>query len=412
MTLLDTLPESIKILRNPETIRNRCHAILALGLENRLSHFVLRPEKLDSLVDQVLEISSRRYPDGDIPYHSRYRHFSAGGIDRLHELREKLAGFNAEERCVRLCELVLVSVLLDAGAGANWKYRDRRDEKHYNRSEGLAVASFDMFIAGHFSSDKDDPLRADALGLQRFNAATLAEGFQVSDSNPLVGLEGRANLLRQLGACVGTLPEFFSGTDRPGRVVPVFAAGVETKEVAATDLLMTLLTAFADIWPGRITQDGHNLGDVWRHRLIETGDETTGLIPFHKLSQWLTYSFFEPLEESGYCVSRKEALTGLAEYRNGGLFLDGEVLELKNPENATRKFRPEEEIIVEWRALTVALLDELLVRVREKLKDSEHTPGLAQILEGGTWALGRELAFSRRKDGSPPLAIESDGTVF
>ncbi|MGA8820095.1 MAG: DUF1688 family protein, partial [Xanthobacteraceae bacterium] len=37
---------------------------------------------------------------------------------------------------------------------------------------------------------------------------------------------------------------------------------------------------------------------------------------------------------------------------------------------------------------------------------------LAKILQGGTWATGRELAFARRADGSPPLKIISDGTVF
>jgi hypothetical protein len=42
---------------------------------------------------------------------------------------------------------------------------------------------------------------------------------------------------------------------------------------------------------------------------------------------------------------------------------------------------------------------------------SEQFP-LAKVLEGGTWWAGRFLAKEKRSDGSPPLQIESDGTVF
>jgi hypothetical protein len=37
---------------------------------------------------------------------------------------------------------------------------------------------------------------------------------------------------------------------------------------------------------------------------------------------------------------------------------------------------------------------------------------LAKILQGGTWAAGRKIARERRADGSPPLRVVSDGTVF
>jgi hypothetical protein len=69
-------------------------------------------------------------------------------------------------------------------------------------------------------------------------------------------------------------------------------------------------------------------------------------------------------------------------------------------------------LVVEWRALTVALLDRLAERVRAKLGRTPESLPLAGILEGGTWAAGRAIAFSRRPDGSPPLKVISDGTVF
>ncbi len=105
-------------------------------------------------------------------------------------------------------------------------------------------------------------------------------------------------------------------------------------------------------------------------------------------------------------------LTGLAEYRNGGLFLDCGVLEPRDPTLLRRPLDALSEPVVEWRALTVALLDRLASRVRERLgKTAEEFP-LACVLEGGSWAAGREIARERRPDGSPPLTIISDGTLF
>ena len=66
---------------------------------------------------------------------------------------------------------------------------------------------------------------------------------------------------------------------------------------------------------------------------------------------------------------------------------------------------------MEWRALTVTLLDELAALVRAELGvDAEAMP-LACVLEGGTWAAGRRIARQLR-DGAPPFRIDSDGTVF
>jgi hypothetical protein len=59
----------------------------------------------------------------------------------------------------------------------------------------------------------------------------------------------------------------------------------------------------------------------------------------------------------------------------------------------------------------VALLDELAGAVRRELSRSEEQLPLACVLEGGTWAAGRELA-QRTRGGLPPLQVHSDGTVF
>ena len=116
-------------------------------------------------------------------------------------------------------------------------------------------------------------------------------------------------------------------------------------------------------------------------------------------------------EWAGVPISGLDALTGLPEYRNGGLLLDTGVLRLNDPASTTQTWPVGSELVVEWRALTVALLDELAPLVRRRLGVSADELPLARVLEGGTWATGRASA-QRLRGGLPPLTIDSDGTVF
>jgi hypothetical protein len=145
---------------------------------------------------------------------------------------------------------------------------------------------------------------------------------------------------------------------------------------------------------------------------VKTADASNGLVPFHKLSQWMAYSLIEPLQWAGCTVTDIDGLTGLPEYRNGGLFLDGGVISLKDPKDADRAHEPGSALVVEWRALTVVLLDEIAAHIRRSLGMNGETLPLAKILEGGTWSAGRRIAREKRTGGGPPLSIVSDGTVF
>ena len=173
-----------------------------------------------------------------------------------------------------------------------------------------------------------------------------------------------------------------------------------------------LLRQLGSIWPSRLELGGVPLGDCWRHPAIATADATTGLVPLHKLSQWLAYSLIEPLQAAGIEVTDIDGLTGLAEYRNGGLFVDTGVLRLRDAKAAETEHDVASTLVVEWRALTVSLLDRLAEIVRRRLgRDAAAFP-LGKVLQGGTWAAGREIARVRRPDGSPPIKVISDGTVF
>jgi hypothetical protein len=135
-------------------------------------------------------------------------------------------------------------------------------------------------------------------------------------------------------------------------------------------------------------------------------------VPLHKLSQWLVYSLIEPLQEATYVVADIDGLTGLAEYRNGGLFVDTGVHSLRESAHAMQEHDIGSPLVVEWRALTVALLDELAGRVRQRLNVNAASFPLARLLQGGTWAAGRALARTLRPDGASPIRVISDGTVF
>lgn len=406
--------QAARKLLTAAAVRERSHQLLKAGLEGRLQHFTVNLSRLEACADEVVATIREAYPSLQIPFHARWRHFSAGGHDRWDAVMHGAPWTNAGEMARSAFDLAIVSVLLDAGAGPQWRYQEGRTGETYARSEGLAVASFDMFVSGAFSSRPEDPFRVDADVLMALTPEDLAGGFQVSADNPLVGLDGRAALLNRLGRVVATNPDIFGQVDdpRPGGLVDVLAATAEDDAIRATAILEALLTHLGPIWPGRITLGGVDLGDTWRHPLVEASDATKGLIPFHKLSQWLSYSLIEPLEWAGYTVTDINGLTGLPEYRNGGLFLDMGVIGLKNPDETQQAHAVDSPLVVEWRALTVALLDRIADPIRARLQLTAEDFPLAKALEGGTWATGRRLAKEKRGDGSPPLRIISDGTVF
>ena len=418
---------AIAELRSTTTIRLRAGAMLARARRGESTWFTVNDGAMITTATLVADVTRARYPNLKIPYHSRWRHFEAGGRDRLAVFNQKFDLLSPQaslaERAGAQIDLALVSVLLDAGAGAGWRYQEAgesgesrkstpRPPREFSRSEGLGVASFHAFMSGLFSSDAASPLQADAAGLQRVTAALLGAAFQVTASNPLVGLEGRAGLLRRLGQALQDQPELFGPQARPGHLFDLLTQG--NKTVLARDILDVLLRGLGQIWPAQNAIENIAIGDCWRHPAASSetvGSASDGWMPFHKLSQWLTYSLLEPFQWAGIRVEGLDALTGLPEYRNGGLFLDAGVLRLRDATQADRLHAAGDELIVEWRALTVALLDELAPLVREQLGLTAAQMPLACVLEGGTWAAGRVLA-QQLHQGLPPLNIKSDGTVF
>jgi hypothetical protein len=389
---------AIVALLSSEAVRERAHEMLDAALDGRVEGWSVDLGRLDSAAELTAQVTREAYPDLAIPFHARWRHFVAG--------EPRLPENDPAERARAAFDLVILSVLLDAGTGPGWSYSDIISGGTFTRSEGLAVASQRLIEGGGLGTN--------GAALAALDRETLALGFQVTDSNPLAGLEGRTALLRRLGAQVLARPDLFATADgpRPGGLYDVLAARASGGRLPAPAILELLLEALGPIWADRLVLDGVPLGDCWRHPAIRRGDSTDGLVPLHKLSQWLAYSLIEPLEAAGVEVVDVDGLTGLAEYRNGGLFVDTGVLKLTDPGAAARPHQVSDPSIVAWRSMTVALLDRLAPLVRERLGVSAQSFPLARMLEGGSWAAGRRIAAELRPGGGPPFTIISDGTVF
>lgn len=388
----------LRRLLTAAAVRERGHEMLAVALDGGIEGWTVDLGRLFDAAELTATATREAYPDLAIPYHARWRHF-VGGAPHLPD-------GDGAARARAAFDLAILSVLLDAGAGPNWRFDDPVSGRTFTRSEGLAVASQRLVESG--------ALGTGGAALAQLDDHVLEAGFQVGEANPLAGLEGRTALLRRLGAQVMARPDLFATQDepRPGGLYDVLAARTDSGRLPAPAILELLLEALGPIWADRLIIAGVALGDCWHHPALRRADSSDGLVPLHKLSQWLAYSLVEPLEAAGIDVVDLDGLTGLAEYRNGGLFVDTGVLSLTDPEAAGRAHKVSDPLIVAWRSMTVALLDRLAPLVRARLGVTERDFPLARMLEGGSWAAGRRIAAELRPGGGPPFTILSDGTVF
>lgn len=422
-------------LRTLPSIRERCSRVHDLAKQGKLKYFDYHPDKEDAVIEFCAGVIERDFGNNfsAIPSHGRWRHLDAGQ-PRIEPMLHSWDTSGAlpvddKEKCKRLIDLFLVSVLLDAGAGNQWSYTETATGQTFSRSEGLGVASVHMFVDGLFSGSASQPFRVDAQGLSRITLDRVSKAMQVSSSNVMVGLEGRTSLLSNLSAALKANPQFFGEDERPGNIIDFLERESRledaTRHVHISSLWVALIEGLTPIWPARLTLGGIPLGDVWPCTALKQPSQAEGddLVPFHKLTGWLTYSLMEPIERIlGWKFDGVEDLTGLPEYRNGGLLVDFGVLTLRPTVLPSEcyahgsdipRLKPSHPAIVEWRAMTVIELDRIADSIRRKYKLGNDQLTLAQVLESATWKGGREIAKKLRPaTGGPPIEIESDGTVF
>ncbi|KAJ6155198.1 hypothetical protein N7470_005764 [Penicillium chermesinum] len=408
----------IEYLKSLQAVRERARLVLHAAEQDKLTHFSYREDLMPATADFVAGIITRDFgPDkfDQIPPHGRWQHFEVGGIARVEQLIRgwEAQGHGKVEVARRLTDLFFVAVLLDAGAGDTWKFTEPNTSNAYGRSE-------------------DKPETVDGRGLMQLSLDTFLPHFQVSPTNPLVGVESRVTLLQNVGSSFLALPKIFGETGRPGHLVDYLLENRGNSErLDFENLWGALQETLLPAWPKNRTHiRGIPIGDAWPLQALarlnpESGaqNETAHIQPFHKLTQWLAYSLSVPMTRIlGLEWDNAESGTGLAEYRNGGLFVDMGVLTLKDDVLKAGLERSKQslpiydttgDVIVEWRAMTVALLDKLHELVRAKFSDRGVTLSMAQMLEAGSWKGGRELAAKYRPETrSSPILIEGDGTLF
>lgn len=338
---------------------------------------------------------------------------------------------SVQERTRKLIDLFLVSALLDAGAGVKWQYKSKESGRVYRRSEGLAVAVLESFKAGLFSSDPNEPCQVDSIGLGKLTVGSMAKALQVTEHNPIEGLEGRTSLLLRLAGALKKNLDIFGVDARPGNMLGWYSDfGIirDNLLTVLTDYLLShpstqassvpvvplpvlwdiLMEGLAPIWPVKTKVDGISVGDAWPclSMPVDSANPCGNIVPFHKLTQWLCYSLMVPMTKLMHIhFAGVELLTGLPEYRNGGLLIDTGLLTLK-PEDAKRGlnqfqanalkhnqpsmevvplFSVDDDVVIEWRALTVGFVDDLAFEVNSILGlVGDKKLSLAQILEAGT----------------------------
>lgn len=445
MSILGTTDErSLNYYKSIKSVRETTSSVFNYIKEHgEGKYFNLNLDKIPEVVDFVVdEIITPDYPSHEalekIPPHGRWQHINASNIDRMGNLIKEWRDMNYSENeiCKKIIDLFVFSVLIDAGAGTSWSYYEESSNTTIGRSEGLAVASVNIFCQGKLADDpEDDPYKVNGSSLASWTLADFNKNFQISSENVIDGLDGRLNLIRSLGNALCSNEKIFGPDSRPGNIIDYLyinrLEGYPTPTVDLSQVWDALMTGLVSIWPkGRLTLDGNPVGDAWICDSIPNVYDK--IVTFHKLTQWLCYSLLIPLKNYGYKfdILNANLQTGLPEYRNGGLFIDFDVISLKdetlkrgldksiaiNYSNTNGickipSYEPQDGAVVEWRCLIIGLLDYILPLVNQKLG---YNLELCQLIEAGSWKGGRVIAMRKRPelDGGPPINLISDGTVF
>ena len=408
--------KEISYLLSARAVRERCHEIGRIAEAGNANWFTINETHFKRCVALVAQNCKKNYPDLKIPSHSRWHHFLVGEINLWDHHTGNFSG-DRKDLARSAVDLMFISVLLDAGAGNTWRYTDPVSGQLLSRSEGLAAVSVEFFFNHATQYDERRGWCLDSEKLHKIDYETLSKIFQTGPDNQIIGLERRLKLLHRLADVLNNVSADQDVAARPGSIVDECIrcskhSVVLRRQVDATQILDIILRQYGEIWPSGVVHEGVFLGDCGFHPLIQTTDSTSGIVPFHKLSQWLVYSLVVPLEMAGLAVSNLNGLTALPEYRNGGLLIDTGTLQPLDLGIFDSTFIPDSEAVVEWRALTVYIIDRLAKELRQRLKLNSKNLALGAVLQGGTWSAGRELAQRLRPDGAPPLNINMEGTVF
>lgn len=381
----------VEKLLTAEAVRDWSNALLEQAMGGGLEHVGVNLTAMPEVVGRTLAAIRQTYPDFQIPPYGCWRTFEAGGIDRWAVLAGARAFEKPEDLLFCAADLAILTEAVSVPFRDDWSFSDPVTGTTVEGRDGLAVAALAMFATGAFSSDPSDPLRVDAHALIRLEASEIAQGMQLDPERDGETITSITGLLKRLGETVGLRPDLcdFDGDIRPGHLVHRFFAGDD--HVALSDILTAILDALSPMWQGGALLDDVVLGDCWLHSKWLPEFDPPGIAPFHLVAQKMAYSLVEPFAWVGIEVTDFDGLTGLPNLEHTALFLDCDVLVLKDESEGNIGEIASLDRAIELRALTVALMDRAADDLRVELETSADVLPLTCVMEGGTIRAGAEI---------------------
>ena len=407
MGTLDTRPTTtIDPIFIPSSIRRGANVLFGLAERDALEHFRLNQSKLSRLATNLAQSIN---PIAVQP-HTQWRNLEHDGVRRIAELNDQLMRTldTSNERVRARLDLLFLNEALETGGNGSWKYYDSLSDKFLTRTEALATATLRLFQNGFFSSEPHTPLRVDTHRLRSISDSELADAFQISHDNQMLGgIGAKHQRLAALADYLECQTEFLDRTaTRPGNILNVFSPS----NIPLEPLFSFLAKSLTTIWPGNLN-NGSPLGDAWPHRALDSDPVLQGIAPIHRITQWLHYAIAPALTDYGFTPISTIELTGLPGYRNTGLLVDVGVIIPRNPALFSSPHLLGDEAIVELRCLTISAMDRVLLSIHQHHNLSHDSCPMAK-LNGLFWHAGRTKAAELRPDGSPPFVVKDQGVPF
>jgi hypothetical protein len=445
---------ALEVLRDPQTMRLRCAGITAAAEQGRSAYFRVDREAIEPL---ALRLAASLRAAGSDPAGAGLGRLAGAGVQSRGAVDELLAPLAPASKHLAAIDLVVLGTLLGTDPGPRWRYRERTGldalalpaQRHgsedllamLDRSastarpaaaaaepaaagpqavlggqEGLALAIRRGFKAGMFSADAADPLRVDAAALRQIDAAALRALFQASGDNPLAGLEGRAGLLARLGIALEAQAVRDGQPPRPAALLEFAHGGGTRQRLPAAELLAQVHQRFGSVWHTGGTVVGQRVGDCWPHRWAGAAapehygaarGASDGWVPLHGMALALTRALVPPLAAAGVQVHGLEVLPGLADAPHGTLLIAAGVIAPRAPLDLARRWKVGDEIVVEWRALTVTLLDALALRVAALVDDLPHGQAPLELVDAAM-----EGSVASKAERTATVQVDGDGCVL
>jgi len=411
MTIKTDTTSDLLVHFKPEQVRKVSNEFLNRAKSGSLRHLSVDAGKLKTALVAVLETTRQTYPDYQIPPHGVWRSFEAGQFDRWSALASIREFQSADGLLAAAADLAILAAYLDVQTPAGWSYHDVMAGTVAEGREASALAAINMFAAGSFSSDPSDPFRVDADALIRLDPEELVSGLQWDATAHAAQLTAMQRHLKRFGEALALRPDLYGvgDTTRPGNML-VKLGNEGWGSVDATIILDQLLQSLAPLWEGGAAQGVVSFGDSFAYP-CQDGEGPSEIVPFHMTAQTMVYSLVEPLAWAGYEVEELEALTAPADREHAALLFETGVLSFARDGEALSPGEAQDRMI-EARALTGALIDQLADMLRKELgAEADHLP-LSCILEGGSRRAGLEILH---KDPAKALKlgeILNPGSVF